>query len=514
MSDDGNDSFVENSSNEGSLDEADSSEVSLEDDISSPKSKKIQVKKKAAPSSSSATENDMDVDEDFQSSANGKLKAEGDGNRSAKKQRVDTDPWKLVSSKLYQYRALMSRANMRKHYLLSVLRGQTGAEWPLESWREIKNKIVQIEDPVQAGEYERRLQRRLSPFVTQLMLTDDGMGIVRIEINVPSVVHRALSRLPSEDRSEKSVLSWRLDTNFTPAAFLNLSKFTILNNKLDKEHAQPLSFKLNLGKEQTRGVLADEVGYGKTAIILGLIDCTWKMVEGEFAKQKSIDGKLSLKLRKFTGKRFKTLVLSTASNVNLATIDDFKDADIIIVASNIFKSNVCLDNLSSLAAVGPLPSKDGRRFNDHLRTVCIALRRQTNRFREEGSATVKAEIAEAQRRAEDEATQVSQLQSKRLKGKFYRNAADAVEKGKTIKQQEISSTKGEPKRTRTVLDSVEIPVYRAKSELASKSSDADISSDADHDEDEDASRKRRKRHQIPPRIAELANLSIDVLELW
>lgn len=102
MSDDGNDSFVENSSNEGSLDEADSSEVSLEDDISSPKSKKIQVKKKAAPSSSSATENDMDVDEDFQSSANGKLKAEGDGNRSAKKQRVDTDPWKLVSSKLYR----------------------------------------------------------------------------------------------------------------------------------------------------------------------------------------------------------------------------------------------------------------------------------------------------------------------------------------------------------------------------------------------------------------------------
>lgn len=89
--------------------------------------------------------------------------------------------------------------------------------------------------------------------------------------------------------------------------------------------------------------------------------------------------------------------------------------------------------------------------------------------------------------------QVSQLQSKRLKGKSYRNAADALEKGKTTKEQEVSSTKGEPKRTRTVLDSVEIPVYRAKSELPSKSSDADISSDADHDEDENVSTKRTQR---------------------
>lgn len=329
-------------------------------------------------------------------------------------------------------------------------------------YMQVKNKIVGIEDPVQAGAYERRLKRRPSPFVTQLMLTDDGSGTVRIGINVPSLLHRALSRLPSEDRSEKPILSWRLDTNFTPAASLNLPKFTILSNKLDKEHAQPPSFKLNLRKEQTRslewmirqetlnaepfveeeiseavldplgwraeglaqrpvhvrgGVLADQVGYGKTAITLGLIDCTWKTVEAEFAKQKPIDGKLSLKgtlvivpphltrqwdseVRKFTGKRFKTLVLSTVSNLNSATIDDFKDADIIIVASNIFKSNVYLDNLSSLAAVGPLPSKDGRQFNDHLRTVCTALRSQTNRLREEGSAAVKAEIAEAQRRGQ------------------------------------------------------------------------------------------------------------------
>ncbi|KAJ3759789.1 hypothetical protein EV360DRAFT_41171 [Lentinula raphanica] len=443
--------------------------------------------------------------------------------------------------------------------LSTPLRGQSGSEWPVGFWREVnksdereifrsiawllervkdvsgrfhswqtvedvdpsncercaptapsieyvqvKNKIVGMEDPVQAGEYERRLKRRPNPFLTQLLLSDDGTGTVRIGINVPSLLHRALSRLPSAGRSEKPVLSWRLDTNFTPAASLNLPKFTILSNKLDKEHAQPPSFKLKLRKEQTRslewmirqealdaepfveeeiseavleplgwraeglaqrpihvrgGVLADQVGYGKTAITLGLIDCTWKTIEREFAKQDAIDGKILLKgtlvivpphltrqwdseVRKFSGKRFKTLVLSTVSNLNSATIDDFQEADIIIVASNIFKSNVYLDNLTSLAAVGPLPSKDGRHFNDHLRTVSAALRSQTNRLREEGSAAVKAEIEEAQKRAEAEAEQAAQMQTKRLKGKKYRDAVDAMEKESTSQS---SAQKGKRK---------------------------------------------------------------------
>ncbi|KAJ3818894.1 hypothetical protein EV361DRAFT_190497 [Lentinula raphanica] len=489
--------------------------------------------------------------------------------------------------------------------LSTPLRGQSGSEWPVGFWREVnksdereifrsiawllervkdvsgrfhswqtvedvdpsncercaptapsieyvqvKNKIVGMEDPVQAGEYERRLKRRPNPFLTQLLLSDDGTGTVRIGINVPSLLHRALSRLPSAGRSEKPVLSWRLDTNFTPAASLNLPKFTILSNKLDKEHAQPPSFKLKLRKEQTRslewmirqealdaepfveeeiseavleplgwraeglaqrpihvrgGVLADQVGYGKTAITLGLIDCTWKTIEKEFAKQDAIDGKILLKgtlvivpphltrqwdseVRKFSGKRFKTLVLSTVSNLNSATIDDFQEADIIIVASNIFKSNVYLDNLTSLAAVGPLPSKDGRHFNDHLRTVSAALRSQTNRLREEGSAAVKAEIEEAQKRAEAEAEQAAQMQTKRLKGKKYRDAVDAMEKESTVPEEPLTVHQ-QPKtnRTRTVLDSVEIPMYQHPSTNSTTSVET---SDAEQDE---APRKRSQR---------------------
>lgn len=331
---------------------------------------------------------------------------------------------------------------------------------PKVQYIQVKNKIVGTEDPVQAGEFERRLKRRPNPFVTQLKLSKEGSGSVRIGINIPSLLHRALSRLPSEGRTEKPVLLWRLDTNFTPAAALNLPKFTIMSNKLDKEHKQPPSFKIPLRKEQTRslewmihqedkkadpfieeevseavldplgwraegraqrpvhirgGVLADQVGYGKTAITLGLIDCTWKMVEKEFDDQEEVAGKIPLKatlvivpphltrqwdseVRKFTGKRYKTLVLSTVSNLNSAKVEDFQEADLIIVASNIFKSNVYLENLSSLAGVAPLPSKDGRHFNDHLRVVESSLKEQVDRLREEGSSAVKKHMEEGNKR--------------------------------------------------------------------------------------------------------------------
>ncbi|KAG7445040.1 uncharacterized protein BT62DRAFT_1007412 [Guyanagaster necrorhizus] len=362
---------------------------------------------------------------------------------------------------------------------------------PHIQWTQMNNKkVVPVEDPVEAGEYERRLKRRPSPFVTQLKLTEDNTGIVRIGVNIPSLLHRALSRLPKAGRTEKPVLSWRLNMNFTPVVTLNLPKFVISSNKSDKEHAQPPSFKIPLRKEQLRslewmlkqesrnaapfieeeisesildplgwraegraqrpvhirgGVLADQVGYGKTAITLGLIDCAAKNVEKEFDAMGRVKGKILLKatliivpphltrqwdseVRKFTKKEFKVLVLSTVSNLNSATIEDFRDADIVVVASNLFKSNVYLDNLQLLAAAGALPSKEGRHFNANLRKALESLKAQTDRLQDEGSGAVMHEIQDAEKRIEDEAARIAAaIQSKRLKGKSYRDAADRKE---------------------------------------------------------------------------------------
>lgn len=331
---------------------------------------------------------------------------------------------------------------------------------PKLQWTKAKNKIVAVEDPVEAGEYERRLKRRPSPFITQLRLDKDDIGTVRVGVNIPSLLHRALFCLPSVNRPEAPQVSWRIDTNFTPLANITLPPFKIMSNKLDPEHPQPPSFKTMLRKEQLRslgwmlkqespdmepfveeeiseailsplgwraegrarrpvhirgGVLADQVGYGKTAITLGLIDCASKDVKKEFSKMGRVPGKISVKasliivpphltrqwnseVEKFAPNRFKVLVISTVSSLNKQTIEDIQNADIIIVASNIFKSGVYLDNLQLLAGAGELPSSDGRHFNAHLDKCLTTLKIQTDLLQDEGSEAVMQHIQDIQKR--------------------------------------------------------------------------------------------------------------------
>lgn len=332
---------------------------------------------------------------------------------------------------------------------------------PTIAWSKSNKKMVAIENSIEAGAYERSLKRRPSPFVTQLKLDDDGVGTVRVGLNVPSLLHRAMSRLPSSNRTESITLSWRLDTDFTPAAKLSLPKFELECNKKDTQHAQPPNFKIKLRVEQLRsltwmldreardaapfieeevseavldplgwraegraqrrvhvrgGVLADQVGYGKTAITLALIDCTAKQVEAELTKKCALPGKIRVKatlcivpphltrqwnteIQKFMGKnRYKSIVISTAANLNSITIEQFEEADIVIVASNLYRSNVYLENLETLAAAGPLPVQDGRYFESRVDDALKSLAVQTDRLRNNGSPAVMKEIREARKR--------------------------------------------------------------------------------------------------------------------
>lgn len=323
-------------------------------------------------------------------------------------------------------------------------------------WTRINKRIAAFEDPIQAGEYERSLKRRPAPFVTQLKLDEHGFGIVRIGVNVTSLMHRALSRLPTTARTEPATLSWRLNTDFTPAVKMEYPKFTLASNRQDPEHSQPPSFKVPLRPEQLRsltwmltqeakdappfieeeiseaileplgwraegraqrphhvrgGVLADEVGYGKTAISLGLIDCAAADVKKEFKDYKDMKGHIATKatliivpphltrqweseVRKFTKKRFTVVTLHTASNLNSLKIEDVMEADIVIVASNLFKSQVYLDNLEAIAGAGELPIQDGRFFDARLDITLKGLQEQVDRLRDEdqGASAVLEQI--------------------------------------------------------------------------------------------------------------------------
>jgi hypothetical protein len=97
-------------------------------------------------------------------------------------------------------------------------------------------------------------------------------------------------------------------------------------------------------------------------------------------------------------KHYKSIVISTAANLNSITIEQFEEADIVIVASNLYRSGVYLENLETFAAAGALPSQDGRYFESRVDDALKSLAAQTDRLRDEGSLAVMREIREARKR--------------------------------------------------------------------------------------------------------------------
>ena len=119
----------------------------------------------------------------------------------------------------------------------------------------------------------------------------------------------------------------------------------------------------------------------------------------------------------------------TASNLNSLKIRDVVDADIVIVASKLFKSSVYLNNLEAISGAGELPAQDGRFFdagdpNKGARAVM-------NRIKE-GRKIDKSDIVprwyltSSGRVCKDEAARLF-MQTKRFKGKSYRDIVDEKE---------------------------------------------------------------------------------------
>ena len=75
--------------------------------------------------------------------------------------------------------------------------------------------------------------------MTQLKLDETDEGVVCIGVNISSLMHRALSLLPTVGRTSPASLSWRLNTSFTPAVEMSFPKFKLASNKRDTEHTQP-----------------------------------------------------------------------------------------------------------------------------------------------------------------------------------------------------------------------------------------------------------------------------------
>ena len=347
-------------------------------------------------------------------------------------------------------------------------------------------KIVGREDPQQAAKYEQALKCRPAPFVVQ-WTREKKLGNLMIAANPATLVHRALSLVaPAGVRGiqcEAPQLSWRIVRHDDRPADIS-SEFELKSNRHDKQVAQPPNWskKYPLRPEQLRslgwmiaqetttvpfveeevcenvlpalglrmdgmaqvskvirgGIVADQVGYGKTAISIGVIlasqlNFPTPQQAKVAAPVSAIPTKATLviapsqllrqwprEVEKFSARgALKTVVLKTMSDVASLTARDVMDADVVIVATTLFRSSLYFERLAQLAGCPSLPdpksSSQGRHFASVYNDTVSSLEQQVKRLTNKDLGV--AEVARHVRRGVSKLSDVAvNAAPKRLKG--------------------------------------------------------------------------------------------------
>ena len=359
--------------------------------------------------------------------------------------------------------------------------------WELDS----KHKMVPYEDPAHTGPYERAMKAKPSPLCVYVRRdTNDKLQLL-VDINLQTLAHRAVAKLLSVTPEGSIEVTWRLDTQYQPGELPTLPKFTLPSNKTDlpRPHTFPNralnGSSLSLRAEQQRslqwmvsreapnvppfheqasaefcepnlgwrlesqarrprvvrgGVLADEVGYGKTITTLALIDCQQAQAKSDARTLRR--GKLSIKatlivasqtlvvqwrseIKKFLGGGYKVLVIKDIIELRKLQISDYQSADIVIVSSSMFQHEKYMTRLSRLAAMPEVPKNPQIRALDAW--MACAVERAASQvedlqavpFPRKFGATLFQKLKDSSK-DEDLLSQVpSQVPSKRHRGSDY-----------------------------------------------------------------------------------------------
>lgn len=369
---------------------------------------------------------------------------------------------------------------------------------PPVKWMVQNNKFIPYEDPKAAGPYEIALKNRPTPFITQVRCSKTNGLQLRIGLNAASLIHRSLSNLPHKGSSTNVATSWRLSTDYTMPSKIPSSSFTLRSNKGDKERKQPLNFQQELRPEQLRslswmrerescdvppfmeeeieeallphlgwraeakstkevfirgGVLADEVGYGKTAVTLGLIASD---SENEEWRPDNSNSLISIKatlivvpahlieqwsseIGKFLGNSYKVISIKTQANLTRSTIKDFQSADIILVAWSLFQNETYLTKLAHFAALPEMPSTTGRAFEAWYDYALGRVSDHVNVLKANGAATLQRTLKDTFMATENDEALTVHVPSKRLRGVKFREAqaAKAAKSGPKSKKRQL-----------------------------------------------------------------------------
>ena len=311
-----------------------------------------------------------------------------------------------------------------------------------------KRKLyIPVEEGREAAVFERSLKERPPAWIIRLSSCEQSyMKSLSIGLNAVSLSQRAFGRFPADSLVRRMALDIVSSPNIEYAfrivphvdrSSAQFSKLAFTSNKHDPEAKQPPNFKrYPLRKEQLRslswmlkqekssepfleeevceevlpslnwraeakasrpvlvrgGIIADEVGYGKTACALGLIDSTsdeileppksgpYKSLFPVKATCIIIPGHLihqwKHEVEKFLGNSKTVVVLDDMKAVSSTTFGDMMAADIVLVSFKVLSTEGYFRRLARLSGVNPdsFPSggKGGRLF-DAVYNECISL---------------------------------------------------------------------------------------------------------------------------------------------
>jgi hypothetical protein len=365
--------------------------------------------------------------------------------------------------------------------------------------RDNKDRITPYEDPQQAAIYERAVKSRPSPFLIFRRINGLGDAELRFTLNIQALTHQALGILAGIPSREKPTSQWRLLPHAYDMARQSDSGFILLSNSNDTPSPQPPNFKFELREEQLQslrwmisqeaeiiepfmeeeveesilplmpwraevkatipniargGVLADEVGYGKTAIVLGLIDSQY---EKDCKTPPEDDGLIPTnatlivvpsnvfkqwvsEIDKFLADKYKVLAIES---INKITIQQVQDADIVIMSWSILATDTYYNRLQRFTGTPQAPARSGggtgRNFDSWFHDARASLRECVSTLRTEGPEAMLHKLGARRRRVQETQADFTYVPSRRVRGKAFGDANAARCNNSAVSKDDSSS---------------------------------------------------------------------------
>ena len=347
-----------------------------------------------------------------------------------------------------------------------------------------RDKITPYEDGREAGDFERKVKNRPAPFLVKTRIDDDEKrtGLLLVGFHLPTLVHRALAKLKDIAYSDNIDMKWRLDTRWEAPTRYSLRDFTLTNNTLSRESNYAFPTREQLRPEQKRslhwmigqeaddmafyeeeieeavlsqlgwraevrvrrtqvvrgGILADEVGYGKTATTLALVDSQKQNAE-DYADCEEL-GCISVKatliivpphlvhqwkgqVNKFLGIDLndeRILVIDDTTKLNKTSVQQIKKALIILLSWQVLSSPGYMAKMSYFAALPKGPTSGGREIDAWLARACQNIEKHTAELVGTKSPKDFAKVLKQRiKAAYNDETILRDVPTQRLKGAKY-----------------------------------------------------------------------------------------------